>query len=836
MQSETSSIRTMDGLSSHDIPVLQQRYGKNVFEVTRSRRFIRIVADIASEPMMILLIIACSLYFILGEVSEGIMMLVAMSIVTTISLYQEIKSSRALDALKQLTEPKVTVIRDGRESIIAVEELVPGDTILLSEGMRVPADAIILQENDCSVNESIITGESMPVEKHTGEDKNALYRGTTINSGKCIARVTATGSRTVIGKLGKQVEGYRPLKTLLQSQINRFVRRLALFGMVGFTAIFLINYFNYHNWIASLLFALTLAMSVVPEEIPVAFSSFMALGAYKLSKLGIISRQPAVVENLGAVSVICLDKTGTITENKMQVVSVYDYTTNSMLTPGDAAGLKQTKVLFYAALSSETDPFDSMEKAIWSAYYTYNDPETISPFKMIFEYPLEGNPPMMTHVYESVDRKLVAAKGAIERVLRVCKLNTADNEKIMQHVVSLASKGFRVIGVASAIHEQTEFPASQDNFDWRFEGIIALQDPLKKNIPGVLKHLYRAGIDIKLITGDHTETAVTIASQAGIPAADSFMTGETVMRMSNEALRKRVKSIQVYSRMFPEAKLKVIEALKANGEIVAMTGDGVNDGPALKAANIGIAMGQRGTTIAREASDIVLTDDNLERIVTAVEEGRKIFSNLKKAVRYIVSIHIPIILVASVPAILGWTYQNIFTPIHVIFMELIMGPTCSIFFEKEPVEKSIMSQQPRRRDTGIFSKEEFLISVVQGLVISLGVLILYYYNMRAGIGVEETRSIVFVTLIISNVFLTFTCRSSTENILHTIRYKNNLAPFIVLASAVFLAGLLLVPGIRDMFQLTAMSAGQLLLSLAVAVASVGWFEVYKMNLNRLSLN
>lgn len=672
---------SLTGLTEEEVLKLRLQYGRNIFHKEAKNRLLKIIWEIVIEPMFLLLVTACSLYFILGEFSEGAMMLVAMAFVTAISIYQEIKSSNALEQLKQFSDPKAKVIRAGKEVIIDTEELVPHDIILLDEGMNIPADAIVLQQNDLSVNESVITGESLPVNKsETGPD-NLLYQGTTINSGKCTAAVTAIGNETTLGKLGKSIERYNSPKTLLQVQINSFVRRFASFGLLVFLMIFLVNYLHYHDWAASLLFALTLAMSIVPEEIPVAFSSFMALGAFKMSRLGIISRQPQIIENLGAVSVLCFDKTGTITENKMQVKTIYDFSNNILIDVNDNAALTKNKVLLYATLASETDPFDAMEKAIWQTYSNYQG-SFHSQLKMVHEYPLEGKPPMITHVYKHVDGAcIIAAKGAVERIIKVCKnLSAEDKSNITNHTKNLAGKGYRVLGVASANHVCEKFPEQQDDFDWNFEGLISLFDPPRKNISAAIQKFYEAKIQIKILTGDHPGTAINIASQVGIENNAVFITGDEVINLSEEKLRATIKEINIFARMFPDAKLKVIDALKANGEIVAMTGDGVNDGPAMKSASIGIAMGKKGTEIAKQAADLILTDDDPDKIIVAISEGRKIFSNLKKAIRYIISIHIPIILTASLPLLLGWKYPNIFTPIHIIFLELIMGPTCSIFF------------------------------------------------------------------------------------------------------------------------------------------------------------
>lgn len=819
-------ITGLKGRDEQEIPGLQKRFGKNIPENKRSFTFFRILWSVAGEPMFILLALSCSVYFILGEISEGILMAVAILFVTAISLYQENRSSNALKALKQYTEPKVTVIRNGIEKTIDSENLVPGDIIILEEGNNIPADAKVLHANDLSINESIITGESLPVEKNSSDGSDILYQGTTINSGKCIAGVTAIGNQTELGRLGKSITSYNSSKTLLQQQIGKFVKRLFLFGLTAFILIWLVNYLKTGEVIQSLLFGLTLAMAAVPEEIPVAFSSFMALGAYKMSKLGIITRQSQTIENLGAVTVICLDKTGTITENKMEVRDIYDFTKDEVLDLDRLQHGKGEAVLRYAMLASEQNPFDAMEKAILEAWNRYAAGK-VETLKQVYEYPLEGRPPMMTHVFQQESKKIIAAKGAAERILAVCKIDPEAEIRINKYLKELTVKGFRVLGVASAIHTEGNLPLTQDLFNWKFEGLISLYDPPKKNIKTVFNHFYEAGIKLKLLTGDHPGTALNIAGQTGMKDYQNYLTGNDVMRMSSEELKAAIQSVTIFARMFPEAKLKVIETLKAMGEIVAMTGDGVNDGPALKASDIGIAMGKKGTEIARQASDLILTDDNIEKIQEAILQGRKIFSNLKKAIRYIISIHIPIILTAALPLLLGWKYPNIFTPIHVIFLELIMGPTCSIFFEREPVENDIMNRPPKQNKSALFRKGELLLSILQGLIITAGVLSLYYFYMTRGHSIEKTRTIVFTTLVISNVFLTFTNRSFKENFTKTIFYKNNLAPWIVVLSLSFLVIILTVPFFNHLFQLTFFSSAEFWICTGVGFLCVVWFEIYK---------
>ncbi|MBD0284230.1 MAG: cation-translocating P-type ATPase [Flavisolibacter sp.] len=822
----------LKGLTEKEVPLLQRQYGKNLFTNKHSFRFVQAIVSTVKEPMFLILTVACASYFILGQRSEGLMMLAAIVFVTAISLYQEGRSSKALRALQDLTAPKVMVIRDGTRVLISSDDLVPGDVMLLEEGAKVPADAFILNANDLSVNESIITGESLPVDKSTN---TFIYQGTTINSGKCYAQVTATGNRTELGKIGKAVADIKQPKTRLQQQTDKLVQNLALFGFIGFAVIFFVNYWHSREIVTSILLGLTLAMAAIPEEIPVAFSSFMALGAYHMARHGIITRQPQTVEHLGAVSVVCLDKTGTITENNMQVKIIYAFPQAYLIEADKPKQLNEHEqrlakdILFYATLASEQQPFDAMEKAILQCYEAFEENQ-VRQWKMSFEYPLQGQPPMMTHVYTISNMTIAAAKGATERILKVCRLPDDVVLKVNEQVHALAAKGHRVIGVASAVHLEGDLPQHQDDFNWKFEGLLALYDPPKKNIAPVFKKLSAAKIKLKLLTGDYPETAINIARETGMLQEQHYISGKQVGNMQEGELEQVVQTTHVFARMYPSAKLKVVNALKTNGEVVAMIGDGVNDSPALKAAHIGIAMGMGGTEMAREAADLIFTDDNLAHLTSAIHQGRKVYTNLKKAIRYIISIHIPIILTASLPLLFGWVYPTIFTPIHVIFLELIMGPTCSIFYEKEPVTADVMRQPPQNRSTGLFSRQETFISILQGLMITGGILGLYYFFMHQSTGLQKTRTIVFTTFICANIFLTFVNRSFTETIVKTIRYKNPLAPVVVIISICFLTAILTIPYIRSLFGLTALSLLEFMICLGTAFFTVFWFEGYKSSL------
>lgn len=814
------------GLSADEVTLLTEKHGKNEFSAGKGGGFFRTAWDIVREPMFVMLIIACLLYFILGEIREGLLMAAAMVFVGAISFYQEIKSAHALAALQQYTQPMIMVIRDGAEQAVPSRDLVPGDVVVLEEGNLIPADATILQSNDCSVNESVITGESMPVEKNASDGANLLFQGATVNSGKCLATVTTIGNNTVLGKLGRSLSEIGLSKTQLQKQIGQFVKAMATIGMVVFCLIWLVNYLHTKELIQSLLLGLTLAMSIIPEEIPVAFSSFMALGAFRMTKLGIITRQPLTIETLGAVSVVCLDKTGTITENRMEVKQLYDFERNILEEIKEGGVFQSREVLRYARLASEREPFDAMEKAIVTAYERYPENGTQIP-KMVHEYPLGGQPPMMTHLYEGEGMDIVSGKGAPERIMAACRLDPQARSKVQAMVTRMASEGLRVLGVCAGRNQQGDYPEKQDDFSWQFKGLVALYDPPKKEVKGEFDKWYRAGIKIKLVTGDFRETAANIAGQVGMKDTGKVLTGDEIMQMEPDRLAQASAETNIFARMFPEAKLKLIEALEADGEVVAMMGDGVNDGPALRAAHIGIAMGGKGTEIARQAAALILTDDNLGKVTEAIRQGRKIYQNLKKAVSYIVSIHVPIILIASLPLLLNWKYPNIFTPIHIIFLELIMGPTCSIFFENEPVEEGVMETPPRTRSGGIFTRRELSVSLLQGAIIAIGILGLYYYFMVNAYPVEYVRTAVFFTLIGSNVFLTFVNRSFEQNIFQTLRYKNYLVGYIIAASALFLGGLVFVPVLRGLFGLTQLSPMHYGVCLAVAAGITLWFEMYK---------
>ena len=823
----SSPTRPFTGLSATEVTTSRLQFGRNQLTASESQTGWRLLVDVVTEPMFILLAVACLLYVVLGQWQEGVVLGVAMALVGGISVYQTIRSDRALQALRQLTQPTVSVLRGGTLTSLAVAEVVMGDVLWLTEGQTLPADGLLVQANDCSVDEAILTGEAMPVVK-TVPDTDRFFAGTVLTSGSAYLRVTAIGDGTELGKLGRSVLAISTEKTPLQRQISQFVRLMAFVGFGAFVLVWGINFYHSGNWETALLLGLTIAMSVLPEEIPVAFSSFMALGAARMVRFGVLTKQPQTVESIGSVTVICTDKTGTITQEGMKLAKLYDAATHTLVDVADTLSASAMDVLACARWASEPSPFDAMEKALVAAFNQKNSAATAQLRPLIHEYPLAGTPPMMTHVYSlDTNTAQVAGKGAVERIVRVCHLSKMDATAVLKQATDLAGQGYRVLGVAGCEWKKKTYPAQQDDFSWAFKGLVALENPPKANAKKVIHQFGRAGISVKLITGDSPETAQAIARQVALPNADALLTGEQVMALSDEALQQQAGAVTVFARMFPDAKLRVIRALKAAGEVVAMTGDGVNDGPALKAAHIGVAMGKRGTELAKQAASLILVNDDLGGMVDAITQGRLIYENLKRAIGYIVAIHIPIILTVTIPLLFGWRYINLLEPIHVIFLELVMGPTCSIAFENEPAERNLMHQPPRPLSDTFFTAGELGIRVVQGLVVALATLGIYYGTMHAGYSPEQVRTMAFITLILSNIGLTLTSRSNRDSVVATLRRPNPLLWLMLGLTTLMLPIFLLVPSVQQLAQFSPLPWRELGWCVGTSVVGVGWIEGYK---------
>lgn len=828
----------LNGLNTEQVLTSRRDHGSNRTTWHERNPVWESIRGIVTEPMFLLLLSAAAIYFILGETPEAIFMTVAILIVSAISFFQDHRSRVAMQALQQLTAPRAKVIRNGEVLDIDAEDIVIGDLIVAEEGHLVPADGRIIQSADFSLNESMLTGESFSVFRTAHDESPFAWQGTQVVSGQAVLEAVAIGNETKLGRISGSLLRIEDEKTPLQVQIDRFVKRMAALGLVVFVLVWVINYMQSagdpQRLANSLLKGLTLAMSILPEEIPVAFSTFMALGAFRLMKIGIIAKHTRTVETLGASTVICVDKTGTITENRMSLDRVL-IGRDGEITGRDAFGKDPAfqELIRTAMFASETMPFDPMEKEIHEVYAATAPRDERRSYRMVHEYPLEGKPPMMTHIFTSDDGdRIVAAKGAPEAVLACCDLPEASLKRVLSMSTRLAEEGFRILAVGrgrDVIGEDNghAYPKFQQDIPMDFLGLLAFFDPPKKGIRQVFQAFTEAGIRLKVITGDSPQTTLAIARQAGFPGDGAGVNGDILLQMDDRTLQDHVLTHGLFTRMFPEAKLRIIEALKSQGEIVAMTGDGVNDAPALKAAHIGIAMGQRGSELAKSTASLIITDDDLGRMVDAVAMGRRIYANLKKAIQYIISIHIPIILTVFLPLVLGWVYPNIFSPVHVIFLELIMGPTCSIIYENEPLERMSMQLPPRKMTDSFLSWRELSVSIWQGLAITAGTLLSYQMAILEGCDEAQTRTLVFLCLVTSNIFLTLVNRSFLLSMIETLSYRNMLMRGILALTVAMTVLLISVPAFADFFGFD--WPGWTLAGIAMLIGMIGvvWFEGYK---------
>lgn len=819
----------LKGLNEAELQRSREKFGFNQLKEAEKGSWLKLLIDIFKEPMLLLLIIIAIIYLIVGNYGEALFMLLAIVLVSGISFYQDNRSKKALKALEKLNEPLSKVIRNNKILEIPTHEIAVGDLCVTEEGKMINADGVILHSNDFSVNESSLTGESFSVFKDHKSDDKQVYSGTSTVSGLAVFEVQKIGKETKLGKIGESILNIKEEKSPLQIQIERFLKYMAIIGISVFLLVCAVNYYHTRNIVDSLLNGLTLAMSILPEEIPVAFTTFMALGAWKLMREGIIIKKSSIVETLGSTTVICTDKTGTITENSMHLKAVYDFKSERVFNEKEFNDQSVAEVIQYAMWSSEPVPFDPMEKTLHQVYSETQKEDLRPLYKMFHEYPLEGKPPMMTHLFKNNEgERIVAAKGAPEAIITVCNLSEVQKSAIRKEMEIFGKEGYRLLGVAKSAFKGDNFPLKQQEISFDFLGLVVFYDPPKKDIQNVFRKIELAGIKVKVITGDNAQTTESIALQAGIPNASNPVNGNEIANLPEAELMKIANEKVLFTRMFPEAKLRVVDALKKNGEIVAMIGDGVNDGPALKAAHIGVAMGEKGTEIAKAAASVVLTNDDLGKLVIAIAAGRRIYTNIKKAVQYIISIHIPIILTVSLPLFLGWAFPQIFTPVHVIFLELVMGPTCSIVYENEPMEKNTMLQKPRPITETFLTWRELILSIIQGLMITAGVLFIYQLTYRSGGNEELTRTMVFTTLIFANILLSLANRSFYYSMFESFRNKNILLVIITFLTILILGVMLYVAPVSNFFKLTSLNIEQILTAASAAILSVLWFEIYKL--------
>jgi len=846
MPVEFLTLESITGLSDEEAAVRLKTDGYNEIAGATKSSILSIIAGVVREPMFLLLVASGLLYFLLGDITEGFMLMGFVFVIIGITVYQEQKTERALESLKNLSSPRALVIRNGEQKRIAGREVVVGDLLILAEGDRVPADGILLAASHITIDESLLTGESVPVRKVPvsgpvdgdsgapepgGDDQPFVYSGTLVVQGQGLVEVRATGSRTGMGKIGTILQSVERSETRLKGEIAWMVRVIATVGILLCSIIVLVYGFVHGNWIEGLLAGITLAMAILPEEFPVVLTVFLALGAWRLSGYHVLTRQVPAIETLGSATVLCVDKTGTLTKNRMIVRS---FCTAQCITRYDPSQINPVadpchELAEYAILACKKDPFDPMEKALLElAEGDFGKTEHIHTYEHVVEYPLSPELLAMSNVWRSSDGSeyIIAAKGAPEAVADLCHLCEAEVGKLSSHINALAADGLRVLGVARASFTQEELPPQQHEFDFLFIGLIGFADPIGEEIAGAVQECYSAGMRIIMITGDYPQTAMQIGREIGLQLSDTCITGPELREMSDDELRSRIKTTTIFARAVPEQKLQIVNALKANGDVVAMTGDGVNDAPALKSADIGIAMGGRGTDVAREAASLVLLDDNFASIVSAVRQGRRIFDNLKKAMVYIFSVHIPIAGISMIPVL--FNTPLILMPVHIVFLELVIDPACSIVFESEPEEKNVMNRPPRKDDERLFTRKTLFISILQGLIALVMVYVVYHMALSRGLDEPAVRTLTFTTIVIANLCLILTNRSWYET-LRTILLTPNRAMVWVFAGTLISLGLVIsVPQLMVLFKFGEVSPVDLSLSILAGLVSIIWFEVYKM--------
>lgn len=765
-----------NGLTQEQAKQNLETFGFNELPTSKPKSIFKIAIEVFKEPLFLLLIACSSLYLILGDTTEGVILFSSVFIIIFITFNQHRKTEKSLEALRQLSSPRALVIRDNQEVRITGREIVPNDIIILNEGDRVPADAILLESTNLTIDKSLLTGEAIPVNKNENKP-DTIYGGTLVVQGSCYAKVTNTGTNTEFGKIGLSLNKIEKESTRLQIEMNKLIFNLFTIGALISIGVIIAFYYTRGSILNALLTGLAASMALLPEEFPVVLTIFLALGAWRLSKNKVLTRKPSAIETLGAATVLCSDKTGTITQNKMQIVQLhYQLKTynNQEFTEHANTFFPLIEGLFWASAEHAIDP---MEKAIHQEFHVLY--QTKKEYVLLKEYSLSKTLFAMTRVYEdkASNQNSAFCKGAPEAVFELCQLDASELAKQNEIVSQLASKGYRILACAFSSLHSDELPADQKNINFSFLGLVAFEDPIRPEIPYAIKECNEAGIRVIMITGDYPETARSIANQIGILHQNKIITGSDLQNMDKSVLKEKIKTTQVFARIIPEQKLQLINALKANREIVAMTGDGVNDAPALKAADIGIAMGLRGTDVAREASSLVLLDDNFISIVQAMRQGRKIFDNLQKAMSYIVAIHIPIIALVLMPAFYS-SLPILLMPLHIVFLELIIDPVCAVAFKSEQEEKNIMKRPPRKPNEMFFGWKKIIFSIFKGLLLMGVVITVYFLSITEGHSEGEVRAISFSALIIGNVFLILTSLSETRSIFSILKEKNK-AVFLI---------------------------------------------------------
>ena len=824
------------GLTDAQAKRANAAFGLNALPESGRAGWLAQLVSIVRDPMILMLIILGGIYFVIGNSADGYIFSALTSFLIVITLIEKHKTEKALAALKSISAVKASVIRDGRRNVIDSRYLAPGDLVEIDEGGIIPADGYVLTEENILISEAILTGESAAVKKHAWDGKSKIssaggnnsafaYSGTTVLRGRALIKVAAIGKDTAIGRIGASLGRIKETPTLLESEIGRLIAWFAVYGLSLCLIVICLFGFLRQDWLDGVLSGLSLAMAILPEELSVILTVFLALGAWRLAKSKVLAKKGSAIETLGAVSTLCVDKTGTITFNKSEL-SLLSLPDGAIEIVGKSAQLPAgaRQALFMALLACYEHTKDPMELAIREKAKAFKS--AIGKFDKLKEYPLSKELLAMTNAWQAKDGSIVAAaKGAPEAIRELCRLSSRQAKAMERSIASLSAQGFRMLAVAGATHDGDSLPLDQRDFRFEYLGLLAFADPMRPNIARAVSESHQAGVRVVMITGDYPLTALRIAEQIGLNHSGGYLTGDQLRGMSRAELKRRIGQVDVFARVQPEQKLAIVEALMANGEIVAMTGDGVNDAPALKAAHIGIAMGERGTDVARETADIVLLNDDFSTIVRAIKLGRRIFDNIRKATAFVFSVHLPIAGMTIAPLLLGW--PTFFLPIHIAFLELIIDPACSLVFESEEAEAGIMNRPPRPIGERLLNGATLFRSIIQGLGVFAAILACYSLILYSGRGVDEARTIAFFALVLSNLLLIISNLTYAAKLRQLSSEKNK--PLLIVAGASILILLLAVfyPPLSGIFHFAAIGASDFALSMIAAAAVMVWLEGVK---------
>jgi Ca2+-transporting ATPase len=790
--------------------------------------------EIAAEPMIALLLLAAGIYLALGDLGEGLLLATFALLTVGLVVVQERRSERALDALRQLAQPHVRVIRDGVLRSLPARELVPGDAFQLAEGERIAADALLRSASSLTVDESLLTGESVPVRKRVateatdveetpgGDDRPQVYAGTLVVAGHGTAEIIRTGAATHVGRIGASLASIDRSPTPLAGQLRRLVRAFAIAALVVSTLLAAWYGLSRGDWLQGTLAGIALGMAMLPEEFPMALAVILALGGWRLARMRVLARRPAVIEALGAATILCVDKTGTLTENRMRVRALVSGSAEVELAAGRPLSSEARALVAAAARASQHTGIDAMDRAIVALLDA--QPEDASGIQraetLVREWPLVPERLAVVQAWDDGEQLHVAAKGAPEAVANLCRFDDAARSQLATRVEALARRALRVLAVAAADARRDSKLERLEDIAFAPCGLVAFEDPLRPSVPAAVAEAKGAGIDVAMITGDHATTALAIAAQAGIDTRAGALIGADLDGLDDAALAVAVKRVRVYARVRPEQKLRLVRALRANGEVVAMTGDGVNDAPALKAAHIGIAMGVRGTDVAREAASIVLLEEDFGRIVAGVRMGRRIFDNLRKVMTYITAIHVPIAGLALLPVAFGW--PPLMLPVHVALTEMIIDPICSLAFEGVPEDPRIMQRPPRRTEDPLVSWALVRHGLLQGAALLAVVLAIDGWSLRT-LGEDGARTVSFVALTAGNLLLVWSNAASDVGSRALLQRSFSAFWVVAVIATAVLAAAIALPPVRQLLRFGVPPPEQLataLVAAALAVAAI----------------